>query len=112
MSYMIAYYGLDCTKCPAFLATLNDDDVARAETAALYREKYGLDLKPEEINCEGCKSEGGRLIGYCGSCAVRWCCREKGLDHCADCADAPCEQLAQFHMYSAEAKASFEALRG
>jgi predicted phosphodiesterase len=109
--HMIAYCGLVCSSCPTFLATLADDDVARGKTSALYREKFGLDLKPEEINCDGCKSEVGRLIGYCQSCEIRRCCRDKGLDNCTHCADSPCEHLVRFHAFSPQAKESFEALK-
>lgn len=111
MPQMIAYCGLVCSNCPTFLATQNDDDVARAKTAALYREKFAFDLKPEEINCDGCKSDGGRLIAYCHSCAIRQCCREKGLDNCAICSDQPCEKLMSFHEFSPVAKTAFEALK-
>lgn len=111
MSQMIAYCGLVCSSCPTFLATKNNDDVARARTAAFYSEKFGLNLKPEEINCEGCKSEGGVLIGYCQVCNIRQCCRGKGLENCAVCSDQPCEDLARFHEFSPDAKQCFDALR-
>jgi hypothetical protein len=111
MSKMIAYCGLVCSGCPTFLATQNNDDVARKKTAALYAEKFGFDLKPEDINCDGCKSEQGKLIGYCQACEIRQCCRAKGLENCAHCSDQPCESLIKFHEFSNDAKASFEALR-
>jgi hypothetical protein len=71
MSKMIAYCGLVCSNCPSFLATQNNDDAMRRNTAAFYSEKYGFDLKPEEINCDGCKTQGGKLLAYCQSCAIR-----------------------------------------
>ena len=108
---MTAYCGLVCTNCPTYLATKNDDDEARAKTAALYAEKFGFNLKPEEINCEGCLSEGGKLIGYCQVCEIRKCCRDKGLDHCINCTEQPCEKLIKFHEFSPDAKAGFDALR-
>lgn len=108
---MIAYCGLVCSSCPTYLATQNDDDVARQKTADLYAEKFGFDLKPEDINCGGCKSEGEKLIGYCQSCNIRQCCRQKGSENCALCSDQPCEDLIKFFEFSAEAKASFEALK-
>lgn len=111
MSQMIAYCGLVCSNCPTYLATQNNDDVARAKTAALYSEKFGFCLKPEEINCDGCKSDGGKLIGYCHSCAIRQCCSGKGLDNCTVCDDQPCDNLIKFHEFSADAKASFEAIK-
>ena len=108
---MIAYCGLVCSNCPTFLATQNDDDAARKRTVDLYAEKFGLNLRPEDINCDGCKSEGGKLIGYCQSCEIRLCCRDKGLENCARCSDQPCEKITEFHKFSADAKASFEALK-
>jgi hypothetical protein len=111
MSIMIAYCGLVCSDCPTFLATQNDDDIARKKTVDLYAEKFGFMLKPEDINCDGCKSEGGKLIGYCQTCEIRRCCREKGLENCAHCSDQPCEMLTKFHEFSADAKASFEVLK-
>ena len=110
MSEMIAYCGLVCSNCPTFLATQNDDDAAREKTAAYYSEKFGFNLKPEDINCDGCPSEGGKLIGYCHSCGIRKCCRERNFDNCAACDEQPCEKLIKFHKFSPDAKAAFDAL--
>ena len=58
----LAYCELDCEKCPAFIATANDDDALRQKTAkdwsSLYAEilaQVGIveALKPEDINCGG-----------------------------------------------------------
>jgi hypothetical protein len=45
---------------PTYLATRADDDVDRADTAAMCAEKFGFDVRPEEIDCDGCRSEAGR----------------------------------------------------
>lgn len=111
MSRMIAYCGLVCSNCPTFLATKNDDDVARAQTAAFYAEQYGFDLKPEDINCDGCLTVGGRKLGYCQTCEIRQCCGEKDLENCAFCDEQRCEKIIRFHKFSPEAKASFDALK-
>ncbi len=110
MEEMIAYCGLVCTSCPTYLATQNDDDVARAKTAAHYNKKFGFDVTAQDINCDGCLSEGGKLIAYCQNCEIRECCQDKGLEHCAVCDDQPCEKLAAFHQFSPDAKASFDLL--
>ena len=110
MGKMIAYCGLVCSSCPTFLATQADDDVAREKTAALLSEKYGLNFKPEEINCDGCISEGGKLIGYCQTCEIRKCGLEKDLENCAVCDEQPCEKLIKFHKFSPDAKAMFDTL--
>lgn len=110
MTEMMAYCGLVCTDCPSFRATRDDDDAARARTAAYYRETYGFDLTPAQINCDGCLTNGGRLLPYCQTCQIRTCCAEKGLANCARCEDQPCEHLTALHDFSAHAKARFDTL--
>ncbi len=110
MSEMIAYCGLVCYSCPQYIATQNDDDIAREQIAKQIAEKYGLIYKPEEINCDGCLSSGGRLIGFCNTCDVRKCGIEKSVENCTACDDRPCDKLNKFHEFSPDAKASFEAL--
>jgi hypothetical protein len=110
MDEMVAYCGLVCSDCPTFQATKNDDDAAREKTAALSSEKFGFNLKPEDINCDGCLSNGGKLIAYCQTCKIRKCCRDKGLDNCAVCDEQTCEKLLKFHEFSPDAKAQFNSL--
>ena len=111
MSKMTAYCGLICTDCPTFIATQKDDDTARAKTAVYYHKTYGFDLKPEDINCDGCLTADGKLIGYCQTCKIRKCCSDKGLANCAHCDEQPCEDLTEFYTFSPYAKARFEELR-
>ena len=111
MPKMIACCGLVCSDCPAFLATKYDDDAARATTAAVWAEKYGLDVKPEDVNCDGCRNEGGRRMAYCRTCGIRACCSGKGLDNCTLCEEGPCDQLTKFNEFSPEAGAAFEELK-
>lgn len=106
----LAYCGLDCSQCPSYLATQNDDDLARAKTAAYYNKKYGFSVSAKEINCDGCKAETGRHLGYCGGCAVRKCGAEKEVETCADCPDQPCDKLTAFHEFSPDAKKMFQRL--
>ena len=110
MSEMTAFCGLDCSRCPSFLATQNDDDRARAATAAMLKKRYGLNLRPDEINCDGCRSTAGRRLSYCRTCAVRACAMDREVETCAACPDQPCEKLQAFHAFSPEAKACFGAL--
>jgi hypothetical protein len=112
MKPMIAYCGLVCSECPTYLATQNDDDMARVKTAAFLSEKYGLNFKAEDINCDGCLSSGERLIGYCNTCDVRKCAIAKSVENCSVCNVRPCEKLNKFHEFSPDAKASFESTVG
>ena len=79
-------------KCPAYIARQKNDDALRRETAAKWNEAYKLDLRPEQVNCDGCLTE---IIGN-GNCALRVCARGKGLMNCAYCPDYICEKLGKY----------------
>ena len=107
---MIAYCGLDCGVCPTRLATLADDDDKRSKTAAFYRKEFKFDFTAEEINCDGCPTESGTLFSFCKECDVRRCCRERNLEHCGLCPEAPCAHLQKMFEFSSYVKKAFSAL--
>lgn len=45
----------------------------------------------EKMNCKGCKAHAGEV--FWGSCKIAVCSIEKGLNHCGECPDLPCEKL-------------------
>jgi hypothetical protein len=102
----LAYCGLDCKKCPAFIATANDDDALRQKTAkdwsSLYAEilaHVGIvgSLKPEDINCRGCRSDADHFIG-CMKCLIRECSQGRRFGTCASCNEyETCELLKGFY---------------
>ncbi len=49
MEKMIAYCGLNCSICPTYIATRNDDDQAREKTVAFYAKEYGFPFTAKEI---------------------------------------------------------------
>ncbi len=67
----LAYCGMDCSKCPVFIATARNDDMLRQKTARDWTNSYakiletvGIEsLRPEDINCLGCRSEQGHFFG-------------------------------------------------
>jgi len=93
MEKIIAYCGLMCAECPTFLATQANDDAKRKEVAELWSKHLGVSLKPQDINCDGCLSEQGRIFGHCKVCEIRKCAREKKLANCAYCDDYACKKL-------------------
>ena len=87
MREMIAYCGLDCKKCDAYLATINDDQALREKTAKLWAELNNAPILPEHINCEGCRADGIKTV-FCDSlCAVRQCAMKKAVTTCGGCPD-------------------------
>ena len=102
---MIAFCGIVCSECPAFIATQNDDDKLREKTAKKWSsDKYPI--KTEDINCDGCPVVGKRKMGFIASCCVRKCGLEKGVKNCAYCDEYPCEKLEKLwkHLQLPEAK--------
>lgn len=107
----IAFCGLDCDNCPAYLATQADDMEALASVAARWTEETGREVRAEEILCDGCESEGGRINTFCSVCAIRECARGRGHATCAHCEEYPCERLTGFPAFRAEGKSNLDRLR-
>lgn len=93
MSDMLSYCGIDCRACPTYRATQADDDVKRAKVANFWSQMFGTPFTKEDINCDGCRQNRGRLFGHCRTCEVRLCAQEKDLDSCGRCQDYSCEKL-------------------
>ena len=111
MSKMIAVCGTVCSECPCFLATQKDDDAKRKETAETWSKMYNADIKPEDINCDGCMSDGTRIFNYCNICEIRKCAKEKSVENCAYCNEYACEKLTEFFNMAPEAKTALEEIR-
>ena len=92
MQKTIAYCGIDCAKCDTYIATQTNDNNLRKEVIENYKNNLKLDLKLEDINCDGCNSDG-TLFFFCGSCRVRKCAKKKNYDNCAFCEEFICRKL-------------------
>ncbi len=94
MKDLIAYCGLDCGKCEAYLATVSDDDALRKKVAEEWSELNGVEITPAMINCRGCRTGGVKTV-YCDSlCQIRKCALGRGLVTCGDCMELmSCEKV-------------------
>ncbi|MCP4665727.1 MAG: DUF3795 domain-containing protein [Deltaproteobacteria bacterium] len=108
---MIAYCGLACNECGAFIAAKNDDNEKRAEVAALWSKLFNADIKQEDINCDGCQSEGGILFHHCNVCEIRKCGQEKDVANCAHCDDYACEKLEKFFQMVPDCRERLEGIK-
>lgn len=107
---MIAYCGLNCSLCDAFVATRDNDDARRKATAEKWSQMYRAAIAQGEINCDGCKSNGIRFF-HCQACEIRQCCISKKVEHCAACENYICDTLAAFIKLSCEAGKALAQLR-
>ncbi len=111
MEKMIAFCGLACHDCPALLATKANDDDKRTEVAQLWSKQFNADIKPEQINCDGCQSDSGRLFFHCQNCEIKKCGMEKKVENCAHCSDYSCEKLNGIFNMMPEAKKQLDEIR-
>lgn len=111
MPEMIASCGLICTGCPAFIATRENDDGLRRKTAEEWSKMFHADIKPADINCDGCLSNSKRLFAHCFECEIRKCCRERKVANCAECPEFACKKISDFMAMVPEARAKLEELR-
>jgi len=105
MKTMIAYCGLDCEKCDAYLATVRDDRALREKTAKLWSELNHVAILPEHINCEGCRADGKKTL-YCDRlCEIRQCALKKGVETCGGCPEMDsCGKLSMVTANNPEAR--------
>lgn len=108
---MLAYCGLDCSKCGAYIAKQKDDYDLRKRTAELWSSpEYAV--SPEEVFCDGCKTSGGTLFKHCAHCAVRECASGRGVQTCAHCDDYGCDKIkGMLDMLGEYARSTLESIR-
>lgn len=107
---MIAYCGLDCSKCIGYLATQSGDERELAKVAEIWSKQFSADVKPEHVICDGCKA-GKRKSYHCANlCKINRCCVEKGYDSCIECADFACSEVEFILNCVPEAKENLEKL--
>lgn len=111
MKKMIAFCGVECYECPTFKATQKDDNQKRMKIAELWSREYKIELKPEDINCDGCLTNSGRLFNHCKVCYIRKCCQEKQIENCAYCHAFVCQELDYIFKAIPKAKTTLEKIR-
>ena len=109
---IVGYCGVSCDGCPVFVATQTGDNAKRKETAALLAKEYGLAVKLEGINCDGCTSEGGKIFEGCHTCEIRKCGQARGIQNCGYCEEYVCERLASFPEFTASCRATLDGIEG
>jgi hypothetical protein len=108
---MIAYCGLDCSKCIGYLATKSGSKEALDDVAKKWSVQFEADITAEHVVCDGCKGSE-RKSYHCGNlCKIRKCCIGKDLQSCIECKEYPCSDLGFVLDNAPDAKNNLEKLR-
>ncbi len=108
---MLAYCGIDCEKCGAFIAAKNNDQALRVKTAAEWSKTYNSDIKPADISCAGCTAPGVKFHYCVNICEIRKCGAAKKVKNCGGCDTYPCGKLQGFFAQVPEAKTNLDKMR-
>jgi hypothetical protein len=85
---MIGYCGYNCYLC----AARSEDINIRRKMVEAWQKYLGHEhYTAENVKCEGCKSEGGKIADK--KCKARPCARNKGFESCAQCNEFPCDKV-------------------
>ena len=87
---MVCWCGIDCTRCRIFRATIENDDEIRKVVKEYYK-AIGYDIEIKDLYCLGCRSDD--IMPECSGCPYMKCGKEKGVKHCYECGEYPCESL-------------------
>jgi hypothetical protein len=111
MNRIVAYCGLICTDCAAYIATQADDRAALEQVAAQWREEYNAPhITVESVICDGCL-DGGRKCSHCSECEIRACGVARGVVNCAHCPDYACDKLEAFFGFVPPARTVLSEIR-
>lgn len=107
----IAFCGLDCRGCPAFIAHMTNDQALREKTSLEWSRMYESDIPANEVNCTGCSGDGIQFQWCRSGCPIRVCAIERRVSSCGTCSDYPCERLDFIIGHCPDAKDRLDAVK-
>ena len=81
--------GYRCDLCQFYTKNIKSEK-DKERVSQDFNRIFGYDIKPENVECVGCKNEGKHVAA---SCSVRSCALEKGIENCAHCSEFICNKL-------------------
>jgi len=110
MSKIIAYCGLTCNNCPAFVATEKNDEEQKQKLSQEWSSP-DYEVSPDEISCKGCNSGSEIVFKFCKECETRQCGIDKTINNCAHCDEYPCSKLDVPFKNSPQNKETLDKIR-
>jgi len=111
MNKIIAFCGIVCSECPVYTATQQDNNQDRIKIAKLWSKKYGFEITPKDVDCDGCLIKTGRLFKFCRVCNIRTCCQEQHIENCAHCSDFACNKINSIFSAVPDAKTQLQRIK-
>ncbi len=112
MAKILAYCGLDCGDCEAYIATQKNDGASLEAVAKQWAAQYGAKtIDADMCVCDGCSSGKRTATAHAATCAIRVCATARGVTTCAHCQDYDCETLKGFFAFAPALRDKLEAIR-
>ncbi|WP_092208375.1 DUF3795 domain-containing protein [Desulfoluna spongiiphila] len=108
---MIAYCGIDCSKCKSYIATQSGKRGELEKVARNLAQIYHAEVKPEYVVCDGCKADKRHSYFCSNRCNMRPCCMDRNYTSCIECSDFPCAELELEIRNKPEAWENLEKMR-
>ena len=91
MEEILTLCGYRCDLCRFYTKNIKSEE-DRQRVSLEFNRIFGWNIKPEDVECVGCKNEGKQADP---NCPVRPCALEKGLENCAHCPEFICDRLKE-----------------
>jgi hypothetical protein len=112
MAKLLAFCGLDCGGCEAYIATQKNDRAGLESAAKQWAVQFGgKDLGADACVCDGCSAGQRVSTAHAATCGLRVCASKRGVVTCAHCPDYACATLEQFFAFAPVLKEKLEAVR-
>ena len=98
MEEILGLCGYRCDLCQFYAGNIkSQEDKERGSRE--FKEVYGFDIQPEDVECVGCKNKGKHVDK---DCPVRPCALKKGVGNCGHCSECNCDRLKEKTHYTEE----------
>ena len=112
MAKILAYCGLDCGECEAYVATQKNDRAALEAVAKKWSAQFGgKDMGADACVCDGCSTGKRAATAHTATCGIRVCASKRGVVTCAHCPDYGCAILQGFFAFAPVLKEKLETIR-
>jgi predicted RNA-binding Zn-ribbon protein involved in translation (DUF1610 family) len=89
---LLAPCGLYCGVCAVYISHKDNNLKFKERLVNVYKP---LTKTIDDVKCTGCLSKD-TVFGYCQTCPIKTCVKEKEIESCSQCNDWPCKIINRF----------------